>query len=52
MLYNAVVDLIGPVPAGVEPILYICCVIVLVWLLGSFFGLLWSFLQLLGGGKR
>ena len=52
MLYEKVVELIGPVPAGLEPVLYIVCVLVLVWLLSTFFSVLWSFLQLLGGGKR
>lgn len=51
MIYNAIVELIGPVPYGAEPILYVCCVLVLVWLLGTFFSVLWSFLSLLGGGR-
>ena len=52
MLYEKVVELIGTPPAGLEPVLYIVCVLVLVWLLSTFFSVLWSFLQLLGGGRR
>lgn len=52
MLYEKIVELIGAVPPGMEPVLYIVCVLVLVWLLSTFFSILWSFLQLLGGGRR
>lgn len=52
MLYDKVVELVGPVPAGLEPVLYIVCVLVLIWLLSTFFSVLWSFLQLLGGDHR
>ena len=40
MLYEALVDLIGPVPVGFEPLLYVCCVPVLLWLLNSVFSIL------------
>ena len=52
MIYEKVVELIGPVPVGLEPVLYIVCCLVLIWLLSTFFSVLWSFLQLLGGGRR
>lgn len=52
MLYEKVVELVGPVPAGAEPVLYLVVCLVLVWLLSTFFSVLWSFLQLVGGGRR
>ena len=35
MLYEAVVSLIGEVPAGFEPLVYVACILVLLWLLSS-----------------
>ena len=52
MLYEKIVELIGPPPSGFEPVLYVACVLVLLWLLSTFFSVLWSFLQMLGGGRR
>ncbi len=49
MLYEALVNLIGPVPVGFEPLLYVCCVPVLLWLLNSVFSILWSVLDWIGG---
>lgn len=49
MLYEAVVDLIGEVPVGYEPLLYCACVLVLLWLLSSVFSILWSLIGWIGG---
>ena len=49
MLYEAVVSLIGEVPVGFEPIVYVSCMLVLVWLLYSVFSILWSVLSWIGG---
>ena len=52
MLYEKIVELVGDVPAGMEPVVYVVCCLILVWLLSTFFSILWSFLQLIGGGLR
>lgn len=52
MLYDEIVALIGPVPAGLEPVFYIVCALILVWLLSTFFSILWNFFMMIGGGKR
>lgn len=52
MLYDKIVELVGTVPAGMEPVVYVMSCLILVWLLSTFFSVLWSFLLLLGGGKR
>lgn len=49
MLYEAVVNLIGPVPVGYEPLLYVACVLVLLWLLSSVFSILYAVLGWIGG---
>lgn len=36
MLYDKIVELVGAVPAGLEPVLYIVCVLALIWLLSTF----------------
>ena len=41
-MFDAISALIGPIPAGYEPIVYVLCVPFLMWLLGQFFGILWS----------
>ena len=50
MLYEAVVSLIGEVPAGFEPLVNVACILVLLWLLCSVFSFLWSVLSWIGGG--
>ena len=52
MLYEKVVELLGPVPTGLEPVLYIVCALILVWLLSTFFSILWNFFRLIGGDRR
>lgn len=52
MLYDKIVELVGDVPAGMEPVLYVVACLILVWLLSTFFSVLWSFLHLIGGGRR
>lgn len=49
MLYEAVVNLIGAVPVGFEPLVYVGCILVLLWLLTSVFSILWSLLGWIGG---
>ena len=49
MLYEAVVNLLGPVPTGYESLLYVACVLVLLWLLSSVFSILWSVIGWIGG---
>lgn len=49
MLYSAVVNLIGPVPSGFEPLVYLASILVLLWLLSSVFSILWSVLNWIGG---
>ncbi len=48
-MFDAVQALIGTVPAGFEPVVYVLCVPVLLWLLSQFFGLLWA---IIGGISR
>lgn len=48
-MFDAVQALIGIVPAGFEPVVYVLCIPVLLWLLSQFFGLLWS---IIGGIVR
>ena len=46
MLYEALVNLIGPVPTGLEPLVYMAACLVL---LSSVFSILWSVLNWIGG---
>lgn len=52
LIYDKIVDLIGVVPYGAEPLVYCVSCIVLVWLLSVFFSVLWTFFSMIGGGKR
>lgn len=49
MLYEAVLNLLGEVPVGFEPLIYALCIPVLLWLLSSTFSILWSVLSFIGG---
>lgn len=49
MLYEALVSLIGEVPVGFEPLVYLGSILVLIWLLSSVFSILWSVLSWIGG---
>lgn len=49
MLYEALVSLVGEVPEGFEPLVYVAAVLVLIWLLSSVFSILWSLLSWIGG---
>lgn len=49
MLYEALVNLLGAVPVGFEPLVYIGSILVLLWLLNSVFSILWSVLSWIGG---
>lgn len=44
-MFNALTSLIGSVPAGYEPLVYVLCIPFLMWLLGHFFGILWSLME-------
>ena len=44
-MFNALTSLIGAVPAGYEPLVYVLCIPLLMWLLGQFFGILWSLME-------
>ena len=48
-MFDAVQALIGTVPSGFEPVVYVLCIPVLLWLLSQFFGLLWA---IIGGIAR
>lgn len=41
-MFDAVQALIGQVPPGYEPLAYVMCIPVLLWLLSQFFGILWA----------
>ena len=49
MLLEKVVELIGEVPVGFEPLVYIGCILVLLWLLQTVFSILWTLLDWIGG---
>lgn len=49
MLVTALEDLIGVLPAGYEPLLWVFACLVLLWLLQSTFSLIWSLLSWIGG---
>lgn len=49
MLYEEVVALIGDVPQGFEPLVYLCCLIILLWLLQFVSSVLWAVLSWFGG---
>lgn len=41
-MFDAVQTLIGQVPPGYEPLVYVMCIPILLWLLSQFFGILWA----------
>lgn len=49
MLYEAVINLIGPVPVGFEPLVYCFVCLVFLWVLSSTFSILWSIVNWIGG---
>lgn len=49
MLYEAVVNLIGEVPLGYEPLVYVACILILLWLLSTTFSILWQIINWIGG---
>ena len=49
-IYAALVDLVGEVPSGYEPVAWVCCSLVLLFLVRSAFGIIASVLRLGGGG--
>lgn len=48
MLYEEVVNLLGDVPAGFEPLVYFGCILILLWFLQFVSSVLWSILSWLG----
>ena len=51
MLYEAVVELLGEVPAGFEPLVYTCAAVVLLWMLQFVSSVLWTVLSWFGGHR-
>ena len=49
MLYSQIVELIGDVPVGFEPLVYVGAILVLIWLLQTVFSILWTLLNWIGG---
>ena len=49
MLYEKIVELIGDVPVGFEPLVYIGSILVLLFLLQTVFSILWTLLNWIGG---
>lgn len=49
MLYEKIVELIGEVPVGFEPLVYIGAILVLLFLLQTVFSVLWTLLNWIGG---
>ena len=49
MLYEKIVELIGVVPVGFEPLAYIGSILVLLFLLQTVFSILWTLLNWIGG---
>lgn len=49
MIYDKIVELVGIVPYGFEPVVYCCSCLVLVWLLSTFFSILHTFFSMIGG---
>ena len=48
-IYEAVVELIGEVPAGCEPLVYVFSCVVLLFLLQQAFGIVYAVVQWIGG---
>lgn len=44
-MYNAIVDFIGTVPAGMEPVVYIFSMLVTIFLLNSFVSFVFTFFK-------
>lgn len=51
MLYEEVIALIGEVPTGFEPLVYLFCLLVLLWFLQFVSSVLWTILSWFGGRK-
>ena len=49
LIYDKIVELIGSVPYGFEPVVYAMAVVVLVWVLSTFFSILHAFFGMIGG---
>ena len=48
MLYEEVVNLLGEVPVGFEPLVYFGCILVLLWFLQFVSSVLWTIISWLG----
>lgn len=48
-MFDAVKALVGAFPTGYDyllnPVIYVLCIPLLMWLLGQFFGILWSLME-------
>lgn len=49
MLYEAVINLIGEVPVGFEPLVYAGCIVLLLWLVNTTFSILFQVVNWIGG---
>lgn len=48
MLYEEIVNLLGPVPQGFEPLVYFGSILVLLWFLHFVSSVLWSIISWIG----
>ena len=48
-IYQAIEELIGAVPVGYEPLAYVVCAVILIFLLSNCFMLIGSIIKKLGG---
>lgn len=51
-MYDKIIELVGTVPYGFEPVVYCCCIIALVWILSTFFSIVHAFFNMIGGYRN
>lgn len=51
MLYEAVVNLIGVPPVGYEPLIYVLCIPVFLWLLSTVFSIFFTLVNWMEGRR-
>ena len=52
MIFEKIVELVGVVPFGFEPVIYCVSCIVLVWMLSCFFSIVNMFFKMVGGFRE
>lgn len=52
MIYDKIIELVGAVPYGFEPVVYAMAVVVLVWVLSTFFSIVHAFFNMIGGYRN